>query len=238
MKIKFVFVSKHKDFLMKEDDFNSLRNNDSALSIFTEFISDNKIDLPAIYNKQIDESINPNTHTCDFDYLILLHSDVVLNIDSFIQHLQEIDGKYDLIGLAGTKKLNASHIPLNWFTGSNLFTECRYGDVTMVENGKQRRSIYNKEKEIRDTQVVCIDGLCLIISKKLIESGLRFDENIAPFDFYDTDISFQAIFKYKAKVGVMVEPVFHESVGKGILKEQFLEYDKKFKEKWKSINGN
>ena len=49
MKIKFVFVSKDNDFLMDEDDFNSVRKSDS-LSVYSEFISDNRIDLPTIYN--------------------------------------------------------------------------------------------------------------------------------------------------------------------------------------------
>ena len=49
MKIKFVFVSKDNDFLMSDDDFNSAWKSDS-LSVFTEFISDNRIDLPTIYN--------------------------------------------------------------------------------------------------------------------------------------------------------------------------------------------
>lgn len=49
MKIKFVFVSKDSDFLMSDDDFNSSMKSDS-LSVYTEFISDNKIDLPTIYN--------------------------------------------------------------------------------------------------------------------------------------------------------------------------------------------
>ena len=48
-KIKFVFVSKDNDFLMSDDDFNSSMKSDS-LSVYTEFISDNKIDLPTIYN--------------------------------------------------------------------------------------------------------------------------------------------------------------------------------------------
>ena len=48
-KIKFVFVSKDNDFLMSDDDFNSVMKSDS-LSVYTEFISDNRIDLPTIYN--------------------------------------------------------------------------------------------------------------------------------------------------------------------------------------------
>ena len=71
------------------------------------------------------------------------------------------------------------------------------------------------------------------MSKKLIEKGFKFDESIAPYDFYDTDSSFQVILNYKGKLGVMVEPVFHESEGLGILKPEFLEYENKFREKWK-----
>ena len=71
------------------------------------------------------------------------------------------------------------------------------------------------------------------MSKKLIEKGFRFDESIAPYDFYDTDSSFQVIFNYKGKLGVMIEPVFHASEGRGILKPEFLEYEKKFRQKWK-----
>ena len=48
MKIKFVFVSKDNDFIMDEDDFNSVKSD--SLSVYTEFISDNKIDIPTIYN--------------------------------------------------------------------------------------------------------------------------------------------------------------------------------------------
>ena len=49
MKIKFVFVSKDNDFLMSDDDFSSVMKSDS-LSVYTEFIADNKIDIPTIYN--------------------------------------------------------------------------------------------------------------------------------------------------------------------------------------------
>ena len=49
MKIKFVFVSKDNEFLMSDDDFNAVMKSDS-LSVYTEFIPDNKIDIPTIYN--------------------------------------------------------------------------------------------------------------------------------------------------------------------------------------------
>lgn len=144
---------------------------------------------------------------------MLSHADVKFNPVSFISHLIWIDGKYDMIGLAGTKNLNASASNLNWFVGSNQFPYSRYGDVTMTDkNGSEVRCFYNQYKpDVKDTEVACIDGLCIILTKKLIEKGFRFDESIAPYDFYDTDSSFQVIFNYKGKLGVMIEPVFHES---------------------------
>ena len=72
------------------------------------------------------------------------------------------------------------------------------------------------------------------MSKKLIEKGFRFDTGISDFDLYDTGASFKCLFELKGKLGVMVEPVFHESEGLGILKPEFLEYEKKFRERWKS----
>ena len=230
MKIKFVFVSKDNDFLMSDDDFNSVMKSDS-LSVYTEFIPDNKIDLPTIYNQTIGSSINPNTHTCDFDYIVLSHADVKFNPVSFISHLIWIDGKYDMIGLAGTKNLNASASPLNWFVGSMDFPYSRFGDVTMTDkNGSEVRCFYNQYKpDVKDTEVACIDGLCIILSKKLINQGFKFDESIAPYDCYDTDSSFQVIFNYKGKLGVMIEQVFHKSEGLGILKPEFIDYESKFR---------
>ena len=170
---------------------------------------------------------------------MLSHADVKFNPVSFISHLIWIDGKYDMIGLAGTKNLNASAHPLNWFVGSMDFPYSRYGDVTMTDkNGSEVRCFYNQFKpDVKDTEVACIDGLCIILSKKLINQGFKFDESIAPYDFYDTDSSFQVIFNYKGKIGVMIEQVIHESEGLGILKPEFLEYEKKFREKWKSNIG-
>ena len=239
MKIKFVFVSKDNDFLMSDDDFSSVKSDSlmksDSLSVYTEFISDNKIDLPTINNLTIGSSINPNTHTCDFDYIVLSHADVKINPVSFISHLIWIDGKYEMIGLAGTKNLNASASPVNWFVGSRDFPYSRYGDVTMLQDGnKEIRCWYNAlYPDVKDTEVACIDGLCIILSKKLIEKGFRFDTGISDFDFYDTGASFKCLFEMKGKLGVMIEPVFHVSEGRGILDSKFLEDEKKFRERWK-----
>ena len=62
---------------------------------------------------------------------------------------------------------------------------------------------------------------------------MRFDESLGQFDFYDSDISCQALMKYKLKVGVMVQKdLCHYSVGRSILTPQFLDSEELFRKKW------
>lgn len=233
--IKFVFVGADDKFLMEEKEWDDIKKDLTGVSIYTEYISNNKLGLSYVYNAILDRSINPNTHGSDFDYIIFSHADVKFDPKSFISHLIEINGKYDLIGLAGTKKMNTSYSPLNWFTSSHEFPNQRYGHVIMTNDGRIEDCFYNQHfnPNVGDTEVACIDGLCMIISKNLICKGFRFDNGIDDFNFYDTGASLKCILDYKGKVGVMIEKVEHTSVGKSILSKSFIENEKKFREKWK-----
>lgn len=84
-----------------------------------------------------------------------------------------------------------------------------------------------------DAEASCIDGLCIIFAKEAIASSMEFDESLGDFDFYDTDISMQAIAKYNIKIGVMVQKdLCHYSIGKSILTPKFLDVEEKFRAKW------
>ena len=235
IKLKFIFVGADDNFLMSQRDFDDVKTRLYDVSVYTEWISNNKNELARIYNSRMDQSINPNTKKSDFDYIIFSHADVRFDPTSFISHLIEINGKYDLIGLAGTKKMNTSYSPLNWFTSSHEFPEQRYGHVVMTNDGRTEDCFYNRQHnpDVRDTEVACIDGLCMAVSRSLIERGFRFDTGIDDFNFYDTGASLKCILDYNGKVGVMVEKVEHTSVGKSILSESFRENEKKFRERWK-----
>ena len=75
--------------------------------------------------------------------------------------------------------------------------------------------------------------MCIIFSRKAVDAGLRFDESLSPFDFYDTDISMQAVLKYGIKIGVIVrKELQHWSVGKSILTPEFLKNEDVFRIKW------
>ena len=108
IKLKFIFVGADDNFLMSQRDFDDIKTRLDDVSVYTELVPNNKTELAHIYNIQLEQSINPNTKKSDFDYIIFSHADVRFDPISFITHLIEINGKYDLIGLAGTKKMNTS----------------------------------------------------------------------------------------------------------------------------------
>jgi hypothetical protein len=63
-------------------------------------------------------------------------------------------------------------------------------------------------------RVVMIDGVFMALSRKLLESGVRFDENIpSKFHFYDLDFSLSVAQTENLKVGVGDILITHASPG-------------------------
>lgn len=226
MEIKFVIVSKDTSFKMLKDKFDLA--NDLA-SIEVEYVSNNVEGLPKVYNKKLVEERESKKH----DYLVFMHGDVSFNSRSFIEHLKEVGPKYAVIGLCGTSTLNVSQSPLNWWTGSNPTPYEKWGCVTHGELGDQTSYFSEHSQNVMDAEVACIDGLCIIFTRQALETDIKFDEELADFDFYDTDISCQIVMKYKLKLGVMVQKdLCHYSVGRSILTPSFLDSEIKFRAKW------
>lgn len=189
----------------------------------------NTFPLGETYNDYIEKHKND-----EYDYMVLMHSDVVLDTTSFAKHIMQVHGKYDVIGLCGCSKIVASQSPLNWFCGSRPCPETRWGCVSHGEMNNQTSYFSAHSPNILDHEVSCIDGLCIVLSKSAIEKGLRFDPTIGDFDLYDTDLSFQALLNYKLKIGVVVQKeLMHYSLGKSILNDKFLVNEYKFRQKWK-----
>lgn len=212
-------------FISKDSNFMSGNLPDTEFLKF-KYISDNKLPLAVIYNKIIEENK-------DVDFLYLVHSDVKLDFKMLAEHVESVRDKYDVIGLCGCSNISVSQSPLNWFCGSIPFPEKRWGCVSHGELKGQISYFSSHSPDITDHEVACIDGLCIILSQKAIQAGLRFDENLGQYDMYDTDLSFQAVLKYKLKLGVVIrKDLCHYSVGKSILSENFLRTEIKFRNKW------
>ena len=220
----FVIVSKDDKFKMSKEEFAGIGDVQMA------FIPNNKDKLSVVYNRELYSAREIGDH----DFVVFMHADVKLDLKHFISHIEEVADKYDVIGLCGTTIVNVSQSPLNWYTGSRLNPDQRWGCVTHSEHGMMQ-SFFSKDREaVTDHEVACIDGMCIVFGPKAIaDKELNFDTQFS-FDFYDTDISFQCLMQRNLKLGVIVEPsLVHDSIGRSITTDEFLVHEIDFRKKWK-----
>ena len=221
-KFKFVVVAKDDNFKMPIEKFGQY-------SVDVYQVPNNKEPLSKVYNSYLKKFRIEQEKT---DFIVFMHADVEIDIDKFAAHVEECKYKYDVIGLCGTSIMNVSQSPLNWWTASNPTPEAKWGCVTHGELGDQKSFFNAHHPEVKDHEVACIDGLCIIFGPKAIASDIKFDEQFL-FDCYDTDISLQTVLNYKFKLGVIVEESLkHYSVGRSIMTVNFLMNEIDLRKKW------
>jgi len=216
--VKFLvsIISKDEKFavpVLHMSDFRE-KHPDSAI----ELVKNNSEYLTVVNNRMIEKALKEG-----FDFLVTMHADVELDLNGLVQHIEECADKYDLMGLCGCEKISVGTSPLNWFVGSRKYPQYRWGCVCHGEIGNTVSFFSGMHPETTDHAVSCIDGLCMILSRKAMESGLRFDDKLR-FNCYDTQLSLDAILKHNLRVGVLVErELRHYSIGKSIFTDAFLE---------------
>lgn len=226
-----IFVPTASSICRLTTDANKLSierlKTEGKADVHIKVIENNKIPLTSLYNR-----LKAEAKTDNVDYVMFIHDDVELNLYSLVNHLMSVDGKYDIYGLVGTKRIDTRHCPLTWFTGSRGLEQYRYGKVIHDQYSEAINFFNDHSPDITDTNVITIDGLCMILSKKVIESDIAFDSTLKN-DFYDLDFCFSATFNYKYKIGVLVEDnVKHFSVGMSITKKEYLIPESYFRKKW------
>lgn len=233
-KIDVYMPAKENECLLFQNNSNYLEivenlKSNNICEISFRLIENNKEVLTKLYNSILAKY---RSNEYSVDYVIFMHSDVNFNIENFVKHLLSLEDKYDIIGLAGSKKINLKATPLSWFTASNDRSDERYGYIVSKFNGMDIPSFFNENHpNVTDTETASVDGLCMILSKKIIDSDIKFDEQFEN-DFYDLDFCLQSMLNYNFTVGTMIEPTYHTSVGESILGTKFLEFENKFREKW------
>ena len=221
MMIDVVVVSKDGNFLLRDLD----PEESSGDIRFFRVVNSANENITSIYNSFLEKFLASK----ETDFLVLMHADVSLDLRSLKMHIEECSGKYDIMGLCGCEVINVSRSPLNWFTGSMDNPGRRWGCVTHGELGNQTSFFSRDREEVTDHAVSCIDGLCIIISRKAAESGIRFNENLR-FDCYDTDLCLNAIMNKGLRIGCLVETsLVHHSVGKSILGREFLDSEREMR---------
>lgn len=225
-KWKFVIVSKDDSSRMDPKVFAEA-SGFGEFSVSYEY--NNKKPLAEVYNEYLDVERTMGS----YDFIVFMHGDVAFGLEGFVKQIDSVASKYDLIGLCGTSRMNVSQSPLNWFTSSRMTPEHQWGCVIHGELGNKETWFSAHSPDVGDHEVSCIDGLCIVFCKKAIEDeDFKFDPNVGNFDFYDTDISYQAMMK-GFRLGVVVrKDLFHYSFGKSILKNEFLLNELKFRSKW------
>jgi hypothetical protein len=179
---------------------------------------ENKIGLPKLYNSFITEEFKNN-------YLLFIHDDVLIEDLFFDEKISLAFDKYDIVGLAGSKKCNlASHV-----TAWHVMCERKdmVGEVSHSKDKIYWTTVFGPT----DSRALIIDGLFMGVDvNKLLETNTRFDES---FDFHHYDISFCLnANKNRLKIGVYPLKVTHFGLGDSMMSDEWKKSAEIFKNKY------
>lgn len=145
-----------------------------------------------------------------------------------------------MVGVAGVIGTIALDTTCTWWTGvAAAGGRGNYGSGAIIQgnidkDGKPIEYPMNDHPGVHD-YLATIDGCCMFFHKRIFEEGLRFDETLTDYHFYDTDICLQVL-ERNLLVSTIDITVKHSSVGKP--PENFNDLRKVFFEKWnKKVHG-
>lgn len=188
--------------------------------IHVEGAVENTEGLPKVYNRILDK------YNGQYDAIVFIHDDITINDCLVYQKLkQAFDRGMDVVGVAGGKGWNRpkdEKKPVGWNVASR---ECGLNGFIIHKEGE---SSFATSFGPSPARTLTVDGCFIALMNRGLE--LRFDERF-DFNHYDIDLSFQAYYK---GLNVGVEPIVltHGSLGKGLLKPEFLDSQRKFIDKW------
>lgn len=189
------------------------------------------------YNYAIENIILQN----DEPFICFRHNDskLVTPIDVCEYKLNKLFEEKD-VGIAGVIGTIALDTNCTWWNGvPRAGGRGSYGSGYIIQGGKDKDGKpieypMNDHPGVHD-YLATVDGCCLFFPRWIFEEGLRFDENLKGFHFYDTDISLQVL-ERGYKVSTIDITVKHFSEGKP--PKEFEELKKAFFDKWnKKVNG-
>lgn len=179
-------------------------------------ICNNKEGLPKIYNQFIKESFQEKK-------LIFVHDDVLIEDLFWQEKLTLAFEKYDIVGLAGSKKCNLTSPIMAWHMMCSR--EDMVGEVAHSKDKKFWTTIFGPT----ESRALILDGLFIAVNtKKLLETNTFFDES---FTFHHYDISFCIrANQNKLKMGVFPLKVTHYGLGDSMNSETWKKSSDVFKQ--------
>lgn len=174
------------------------------------------------YNHAIEKFCLPS----DEKYFCFRHDDLTINtpMDVVRYKLDKLfeDGKVGVAGLIGTYILEPSCVW--WVPNRGVNTAGR-----IIQGYPDGTTAPMNDWPGTHRDLATVDGCCLFISRKMLEAGIRFDENLKNYHFYDVDICCQALAN-----GFNVSTVDIEAIHKstGAAPQDIEQYRKVFFDKW------
>lgn len=136
-----------------------------------------------------------------------------------------------IVGLIGTIALDRV---CTWWNGVlNAGGRPANGAGAIIQGGTNEKGepieYWMKDHPGTHDYLATVDGCCFWLNRKLIEDGLRFDETLKDYHFYDVDISLQVL-ERGYKVSTVDIAVKHSS--QGVPPKNFNELRDVFFKKW------
>lgn len=168
----------------------------------------------------------------DEDIIVFCHEDVNIVDDNFIQKLESVffaKSEIGILGLAGTAQLDEA---CRWWASPREHLRGHLLQGSPSDNNG-RHLVFGSIGYFND--LVVVDGFFMAARYKVLkETGVRFDESYNCNDMYDLDICLKMI-ECGYKICVADILCYHQSEGKGSMKESWELARIKFLEKWKSM---
>jgi hypothetical protein len=225
VKILIVSASKDKTFMWLDDLLFLGKNNEKVVLMY-KLYENNVQPLTTVYNDALNWS-GPYA----YDFVMFLHADVKINDLHFFDKI--IASKFDLIGVAGATAIDLRKTPLSWYVGVRDAGD-RRGMIFHDINGNIQLDVYGPHRLLQSSRCLCIDGVCMVMNRKALDSSIRFDERFT-YDFYDMDLSFDATVNHKLSIGIEPLLITHYSIGEGILNDSYKVAEKAFRDKWEVV---
>lgn len=124
-------------------------------------------------------AINQGIKASRYDYIMVIHNDVLIMEDGWLEKIKEAmdrDPRIGIAGLAGRKEI--------YRTGSV--------NEASLKHNLQNEDL-NAPMEEESAEVAVIDGLCFAMKRKLIDSIGGLDEEYGYMHCYDLDVSLASL---------------------------------------------
>lgn len=183
----------------------SLQRFKSDVRVDMHLSFENKLGLPAVYNRAIDSTANA-------DIVVFLHDDLWLTDDLLLEKLEAALARFDMIGVAGNiRRLPAQPAWLYSSIGSSGFVWDRGFLSGSIQHGNPER---HELTFFGSAPASCelLDGVFLACRRQeLVRRGVIFDERFR-FHFYDLDLCRSAR-QAGMKLGTWPLEMIHQSAG-------------------------